>query len=292
MSDITDESPSTNMGVSLNTLKIANAVGFVVTVALNGISSVGLISDYAVGEISDKYPIGVTPYTTAFAIWGIIYALQALFVIYGFFWPKEDEALLLHGVGFWFLSTCMCNSLWIIFFVQGSDTTIWISSVLIIGLLSSICKIYLNTSCWLVTRPGGPLQKIALDVHFSMYASWVTVATIINISICLQLVMGTSAAPGMPVRVEPWIFVYGSSFMLVIALLLNTFIVVSRRDCVWGYVLAWASYWIYVAREAEGIQVGALPVSIIIGLITAAVGVHTVFVGGTPPLEEKKVELI
>jgi len=289
MSDVTDESSSTNHGVSLQALKIANVVAFIATLALNGISSVGSISDFKVGDISRKYPIKITPDSTAVGIcWGIIYALDALFVIYGFFWPKEDEARLLHGVGFWFLSTCMCNSLWIIIYVQGPYISLLMSTVIIVGLLFSLCKIYVNTGCWLVRRPGGPLQKIALDVHFSIYASWVTLATIINISQCLSVVLGT----GEPAVVDPLLAARATTVMLVIALLLNTFIVVTRRDCIWGYVLAWASYWIYVAREAEeDMQVYALPVSIIIGLITVGVGVHTAVVGGTNE-EEKKVELI
>jgi len=266
MSDTTDAYSSTNRGMSLRGLKISNMVAFIVTLALNGISSAGLISPYGVGEISAKYPTRITPASAAFSIWGIIYSLQALFVIYQFCWPKEDEALLLHGVGFWFVSACMFNSLWIITFVQGTTAGMWCSTLLIIGLLSSICKIYVNTSCWMAARPGGMLQAIALDVHLSMYAGWVTVATIVNSSVALTTVWAAEPATASACSVA----------MLVVALLLNTFIVVTRRDCVWGWVLTWASYWISVAnRGDDAIYTSSLVVSVLIGLVSAAVGVHT-----------------
>ena len=69
-------------------------------------ASTGALSPYAVGEISRKYPTKITPAGGAFGIWGVIYTIQALFVIYQFWWPKADEAQLLHGVGFWYMSAC------------------------------------------------------------------------------------------------------------------------------------------------------------------------------------------
>jgi len=266
MSDVTDAIPSTNHGVSVFNLKLANVLAFLVTLTLNGISSAGLISEFGVGTISRKYPTRITPASGAFGIWGYIYTLQAAFIIYQFFWPKDDEATLLHGVGFWYISACMFNSLWIVTFVQGNTAAIWCSTFLIAGLLASICKIYINTGCWRKARPGGIVQAIALDVHFSMYAGWVTVATIVNITVALTTVWDADAATASACTVV----------MLVVALLLNTLIVLTRRDCVWGWVLCWASYFISESNTGDdAIYTGSLVVSVLIGLVSAAVGVHT-----------------
>jgi len=181
---------------------------------LNGISGAGLISPYSVGTVSRKYPTKITPSGGAFGIWSFIYGLEVFFLIYQIFWPKQDEALLLHGVGFWFVSACMFNSLWIITFVQGSTAAIWFAALLIIGLLSSICKIYVNTACWRAARPGGIFQALALDVHLSVYAGWVTVATIVNITVALTTVWTAELATASACSIV----------MLVVALLLNTFI--------------------------------------------------------------------
>jgi len=262
------EVASTNRGVSLIQLKVANTVAFIITLALNGLSSAGVLSDYGVGTISDKYETKITPAGPAFSIWGPIYSIQALFVIYQFCWPKEDDAVLLHGVGFWFLSACLFNSLWIVTFVQGNTAAMWCSTALIIALLSSICKVYVNTGCWMAVRPGGIAQAVALDLHFSMYAGWVTVATIVNITVALTTVVSPEPATASACSVT----------MLVVALLLDTFIVVTRRDCVWGWVLCWASYWISVANHGDEVVVtGSIIVAFLIGLVSAAVGLHVAF---------------
>lgn len=215
-------------------LKCCNVVAFVVTLTFNYISSAGLISPYGVGTISRLHPTRITPASGAFAIWAYIYVLQGFFLAYQFIWPKNDEATLLHGVGFWYVSACVCNSLWICIFVQGTTASMWLSTVVIVGLLSSLCKIYLNTNCWRTNLDRGFLQRIVLDVHLSLYAGWVTVATIVNTTVALTTVWTTNAETESVCSVV----------MLVVALLLNLMIVVTRQDCVWGFVLTWASYYI------------------------------------------------
>ena len=50
----------------------------------------------------------------------------------------------------------------------------------------------------------------------------------------------------------------------------------TRRDCVWGWVLCWASYWIAVANKGDDVVVtGSTIVAVLIGLVSAAVGAHT-----------------
>ena len=72
-------------------------------------------------------------------------------------------------------------------------------------------------------------------------------AAIITVAIALTTVWSSE-----PAEASAW-----TVAMLVVALLLDAFIVVTRRDCVWGLVLAWASVWIYDtpahrARAAPG----------------------------------------
>ena len=263
----TTTTKTTTCGINLLLLKILNAVAFVATLTFNYISSAGLISPYGVGTISRLHPTRITPASGAFAIWAYIYALQGYFIAYQFCWPKQDEATLLHGVGLWYISACVFNSLWICIFVQGTDVSMWLSTVVIVGLLSSLCKIYLNTKCWgwAAPRPGGVLQKLALDVHLSLYAGWVTVATIVNTTVALTTVWTADAATASTC----------SAVMLVVALLVNVTIVATRRDCVWGFVLTWAAY--YIAAEFKDdatVSTTATVVAILIGIVSGGCCVH------------------
>ena len=98
------------------------------------------------------------------------------------------------------------------------------------------------------------------------YAGWVTVASIVNVTILLTTVVDAASATASTCSVV----------MLVVALLLNLVIVVTRGDCVWGWVLAWASYFISVANEDnDAVRTTSLVVSGIIGLVSAVVGVRT-----------------
>lgn len=261
----------TNLGVSLQQLKILNAVAFVSTIAFNGLSATGVLSPYKVGEVGDMHPTKITPAGGAFSIWSVIYILEALFILYSLFghcvWSSSssEDAMLLHGVGFWFVLACLFNALWIITFVQGNDVSLWCSTVLIASLLYSLCKMYLGADCWARRHPGGLAQRcshtLLIDIHFSMYAGWVTVATIVNISVALTST-GWSAPGG-----SVWTVV-----MLCVALLPISYIVITRQDCVWGLVLAWASAWIAVANSGDTTVVaGSMVVCSLIATISAIV---------------------
>ena len=259
---------ATNCGLPGLPLKVLNAVGFAVTLALNFVSSTGVISPYGVGTVSRQHPTVITPAGGAFAIWAYIYSLQGFFVAFQFCWPAQDRATLLHGVGFWYLATCFFNSLWIVVFVQGTDAAMWCSTAIIACLLASICKIHVNTKCWSPNRSRGLLQTIALDVHLSMYAGWVTVATIVNISVALSTAWKPDAGTASVLAV----------ILLLVALALNVIIMVRRRDLVWGWVLCWASHFIAVANEDNhAVRVTAIVVSVLIGLISAVAAAVSLF---------------
>ena len=272
MSDENSILPSTNesavgtggitlYGFTVPRLKVANAVAFAATLIFNYISSSRIISPYGIGTISRKYPTIITPASGAFAIWLFIYCLQFGFIIYQFYWPKETEAVLSRDIGFWYVSSCIFNSLWIIVFTQGTSTAMYFSVLTIFLLLFSICMIYVRTKCWWKERTS-VIETIILDVHFSMYGGWVTVASIVNTSIAITTIWDAT----------PEAAVTCSIIMLVVALLLNVVIVLYRRDPVWGGVLCWATYFISVKSE-NSVHTTALFVCVFIGCLSVAVAV-------------------
>jgi len=262
---------STNRGVSLQQLKVANLVAYILTVALNGLSASGDLSKYKIGEVSDIYPTKITPAGGGFSIWSLIYTLEALFVVVTLTLPAcaAEDSVLLHGVGFWFICACMCNACWLIVFVQGTKTSLWFSTALISGLLFCLCKIYVGAQLWTRRHAGSLWQRfvrtLILEVHFSMYAGWVTVATIVNISAALS----STGWTGKPLTDSAWTII-----MLCVALVLNCFIVITKNDCVWGWVLTWASAWIAVANKASSTSAGDSAVvagSIVVSCLSAVV---------------------
>jgi len=64
-------------------LAVLNLIGFLGTVIVNGLSSALPINGKTAGELSDQYPNLFVPAGLTFSIWGVIYILLAIFVIYG-----------------------------------------------------------------------------------------------------------------------------------------------------------------------------------------------------------------
>jgi len=271
---VTHDAVGLNNGVSVMQMKLLNAVAFVFTVGMNGISAAGILSKFKIGEVSDMHPNKIVPASGAFSIWSVIYTLEGLFILYCLFcWPSQADAVLLHGVGFWFAATCLFNCLWIVTFVQGNDASLWCATCLIFMLLFCLCKMYLGAECWVRRRPGGTLQRVmlmaVLDVHFSMYAGWVTVASIVATSATLT----STGWKGEPLTESAW-----SVVMLCVALGLNAYIVITRSDCVWGFVLAWASAWIAVENDSDtAVVTGSLVVCSLITLIATVVTAKVVW---------------
>ena len=260
LSDVADAPPSTNHGVTALQLKIGNVLAFILMQTFTFMFWGG-------GGVGPAGRPLIQPGGAVLAIWLPIYGLDCAFLVYQFFWPKDDEAVLLHGIGFWYVSACTCNCLWIT--TRSSSTAaIWAGTALMFGLLASLCKCYVNTGCWRTARGFDSneaiLQTVVIDIHISMYSSWVALAAIINVAISLTTVWSFE-----PAAASAW-----TVAMLVVALLLAAFIVVTRRDCVWGLVLSWACFWIHLKQsggEEDAVATTALVVCVLSGLISAMV---------------------
>ena len=109
-------------------------------------------------------------------------------------------------------------------------------------------------------RPGGVLQFFAVDVHFSLYGGWVTVASIVNsAAIAINSIVDADSSTESTCSVV----------MLLVALLLNTILAVTRQDCVWPGVLAWASGFIDAAhQEGPAVTSSVVDVCILSGIVS------------------------
>lgn len=156
-------------------LKVLTLVSYVVMVTVNYLAVLLPLGGRSTGEISDNYQNLFAPAGYAFSIWGLIYTLLGIYVIYQLF-RKEDELVL--KVNRFFIVNALLNALWI--FSWHYDL-IWLSIIIMIGLLTTLIKIadifknkiITTKEIWLVRLP------------FSIYFGWITVATIANVAVFL-----------------------------------------------------------------------------------------------------------
>jgi hypothetical protein len=133
--------------------------------------------------------VWVDPSSWAFSIWGLIYSLIAVYIVYQVLpnsWvapPKgeysRNEDLLVNKI-YWILPVHLIgNASWLFLFQANTAATFWIAEVVIGLMLASaiwILKLCLEErlSLW---------ELIGLRVGFTIYCGWLTAATILGFSI-------------------------------------------------------------------------------------------------------------
>ena len=132
------------------------------------------------GAISEKYKNLFTPAPITFAIWGIIYLLLALFIVYQMnFSAKNWYAVeMVKAIGFWFIVSCIMNIGWM--FSWHYDM-IYLSVAYMIGLLLSLIMV----TSELRQLDSPPLLARVAGYGFYIYLGWICAATIANISVLL-----------------------------------------------------------------------------------------------------------
>lgn len=218
-------------------LQILNGIFFVSMIFINYLSNTGLINNSTNATVSQTYENLFTPAGYAFSIWGIIYLLLLGFVIYqglGLFSKAKDNDLATK-VGWWFVISCIANSLWLFAWLHEE---MGLSVLIMLVLLFSLIKIVLRTN---MERWNAPFKTILfLWWPFCIYIGWISVALIANMAAYLTQIgwdgFGLSD-------------VFWTITMILIAGLLNLFITWNRNMREFALVGAWALIAIGVAND-------------------------------------------
>lgn len=163
-------------------LKTGIVLAYAAMVTVNYLANALPIGGVTTGEASDAYANLFTPAGITFAIWGLIYTLLLVYVIYTWGWfgkkPDEKQQKLLNKVGGLFIISSLANIAWIFAWHYG---IIVLSVLIMLGLLITLIKLadLLNKPTFSWT------EKICLRWPFSIYFGWITVATIANITVFL-----------------------------------------------------------------------------------------------------------
>jgi hypothetical protein len=162
--------------------------------------------------ISAKYPSLFTPAGFTFSIWGVIYLLLLVFIIYQSL-PSQRDNQAIAGISRLFQINCIANAVWIV--VWHYDF-LALSVVVMLVILASMILIYkrLLDDSWILRLP------------FSLYTAWICVATIANIS-ALQNANGWD---DIGLSAVQWT------------------VIVKLRDIGFILVIAWATYGISVMQ--------------------------------------------
>jgi benzodiazapine receptor len=247
--------PAANSAV----LKWMNVLAFALTVAVNSLAGgTTLLGGRLTSEISDANPTLVTPAGYVFSIWGIIYVLLGIFVVYQALPSQAGKDF--HGrIGWLFVLSSLLNIIWL-FLWQYEYLSL--SVVVMFLLLATLIAIYLRLGIGKSKVALG--EKLAVHVPFSVYLGWITIATIADVSVTLVSVNWD----GFGISQETW-----ATLVIVIALLITLLVVATRKDVAYGLVIIWALLGIAVKQSGSQNVVMLTEVSAVLIAIALAVSI-------------------
>lgn len=202
-----------------------NLVTVLFALTVNILASTLPLNGQNTGEISDRFEVYFVPAGYVFAIWGIIYLGWIAFVIYQLL-PSQKESPRLRRLGYLFALSNIFNGAWLF---AWHYNLFGLSALIMLSLLGLLIASYLRLN---VNRlPVSIAERWSVDIPFSIYLGWITVATVANITDWLYLVEWNGFGIAAPV----WAVI-----MIIVASVLGILMTIMRRDAAYVFVLAWS----------------------------------------------------
>lgn len=216
-------------------LVIANIVAFVAVIIINYLATNLPIGWLTTWELSDLYPNLFVPAGLTFSIWWLIYLSLLWFVIWqavDFF--RKKSLWITKKILRLFILSCMANIGWI--FARHYQKVLL---SVIIMILFLIILIVLNNRVQIWKKIWSFKDKLFLQVPFSLYLGWISVATIANISTYLVNIWWS----GRWISPVSWTII-----VIIVAMILALLALYRKKDIVFSLVIIWAFLWIILKR--------------------------------------------
>lgn len=224
------------------------------TIVINGLANALPLNGRQTGEISDSFQVYFVPAGYVFAIWGLIYLGLISYAVFQAL-PAQRQNVRLRSIGGLFLVGSVANIAWI-FLWHYLQFPLTLLAMLV--LLATLIGIYLRLN---IGRSWPPrAERWFVDLPFSIYLGWITVATIANVTALLSYLNWD----GFGLSDEAWLVI-----MLAVALIVALLMALTRRDVAYLLVLAWAFAGIGVKHAAVPVVASSAWVATIIALILA-----------------------
>lgn len=215
--------------------QIANILSVVLALTVNILASTLPLNGQNTGEISDRFQVFFVPAGYVFAIWGVIYIGWIAFAVYQAL-PAQKESLRLRRLGYLFAISGLLNAAWLFAWHYNQFA---LSVLIMLGLLGLLIASYLRLD--VARTKVGTAEKWCVDIPFSVYLGWITVATVANITDLLYLVNWN----GFGIAPEIWAMI-----MILVACLIGLLMALTRRDAAYLFVLVWSFAGIAVKQAA------------------------------------------
>merc|ERR1711966_444872 len=183
------------------------------------------------GELSRKYQTLVTPNSSAFSIWAVIFLFQGAFAVAQLLPRFRAQAMVLQGTSYWY---CVVSALQIGWTIAFAYEVIALSLVFMLLLWSSL--IALLYTQYYATSDGTLWEFWLLRFPFSVHAGWITAASALNVNVQVVSV-------NAPADIQLAVGIVSLAVLHAISVWVLFYI--PRPNWTMACVLSWAFGWIY-----------------------------------------------
>ena len=213
-----------------------NLLTVILALGVNILATTLPLNGQSTGEISDRFQVYFVPAGYVFSIWSLIFLGWIAFIIFQL-QPSERDNPRLRRLGYLFALSNLANAAWLFCWHYNLFGLSVLVMLTLLGLLiASYLRLNVNRS------PVSRLEYWSVDVLFSVYLGWITVATVANISDWLYFV----GWDGFGIPAQTWAVI-----MLAVASLLGLAMAWTRRDAGYLLVLVWAFIGIAIKQMGE-----------------------------------------
>ena len=216
----------------------SNVVAVIAVLTMNTLVNLLPLNGVTTAQVSDSYPNLFTPPGYVFSIWSVIYAFAVAFMFYQAR-PSERSKAYLRQINFLYPVSALANISWLFIFQYsyGDPQLLVFSLIPMIVLLLCLLLMYHRLGIGRVEAPRN--ETLVVHLSISVYLGWISLAIIANIASVLNVLI-----PNIPMATQAlWTVV-----VLVLALLITSLMVWTRRDFMFGLVVVWASIGITLNR--------------------------------------------
>ncbi|MFZ2147148.1 MAG: hypothetical protein WAV28_08005 [Sedimentisphaerales bacterium] len=244
-------------------LSILNLLGFLGTVVVNALAVILPINNITTGELSDLYPNLFVPWGQTFAIWGLIYVLLGIFVIYQLIPSVRRDAQkvdFVQRIGPLFFISSIANIGWIF---AWHYKIVPLSLFLMLILLGCLLAIYLRLN--IGKSEAAKAEKYFVHLPFSVYLGWITIATIANVTALLVNINWNAWGLGEQ---------FWAVAVIIVGIAIALSVLFTRKDIFYCLVVDWALLGILLKRlSPTEVRVQSVVVVTIVGLVLITGGV-------------------
>ncbi|KAM3112267.1 tryptophan-rich sensory protein [Phormidesmis sp. 146-33] len=236
-------------------LAVLTIVAILGAIIINGISNFFPINGLSIGAIANTIfaNVLITPANYAFAIWGLIYTGLIAFGVYQLSVNRRNHPLI-QKVRLPIIWASVFQSIWVF---QFQLRNYWLSVAFMVGILISLIVAFLSIQQHQDSLSRS--EKWYVQIPFSVYFGWISVATIVNVASALYAIDwdGGGIAPAV------WTVV-----MAVIATVISAVITIRYRDIAFSGVIIWALVAIAIRQSSQvGIMTSMIGLAIVLALI-------------------------